>query len=640
MRKTNSSLFIAITVCLSVVSVSMSATGPSPDGKQEQATGRYSLEQFMKTVSVGGGFLDKNENRLLISSNETGVFNVFSIDIESCEKTQLTNFTSGAANALAYFPNDDRILYSFDKNGRQNFHIYVRHPDAGDQDLTLGEGTRENFITFSDDGKYFYTTNNSRDPLFFDLYEWDAATLESKLLLENKERWLITSVSPDRRLLVMVKTKTNLDSDIYLFDAAKGGEPTVITPHEGETAFSTPTFSKDGRYVYYKSNDNHDFAYLKRYSLESETHEEVLKTDWDVEFFGFSPKGTYLFIGVNEEGDTRVKIEHVQTGELLTFPDLPPGQISGVRFSASEKLISFLHGSSKMPNNLYVYDTESKQLRRLTDTLNSEIDPGDLAEAELIHFQARDGLLIRGYLFKPNEGSSKNRVPALLWVHDGPGFQTRPVYNAELQFLINCGYAVFAVNQRGSGGYGKAFLAADDRRYGREPLWDCVDAKNYLCGLDWVDPDKIGIMGFSLGGYMVLAGLAIQPDEFAVGVDLFGVCNVLRMLESLPKTWARVRQSFYFEFGDPMLDEQELRQISPYFHADKIKKPLLILHGARDMFVATEDVEQMVSTIKSKGGVVELVVFPDEATGFSSVENHIKGFEAVIKFLDKHLKGE
>ena len=143
-------------------------------------------------------------------------------------------------------------------------------------------------------------------------------------------------------------------------------------------------------------------------------------------------------------------------------------------------------------------------------------------------------------------------MPAILvWVHGGPGGQTTTGYNPMIQYLVNHGYAVLGINNRGSSGYGRTFFTADDRKHGREPLWDCVEAKKYLASLPYIDPDRIGIAGGSYGGYMTLAALAFQPEVFAVGVDVFGVSNWLRTLESIPPWWESFREALYTEIGDP-----------------------------------------------------------------------------------------
>ncbi|HEX7176609.1 MAG TPA: prolyl oligopeptidase family serine peptidase, partial [Pyrinomonadaceae bacterium] len=201
------------------------------------------------------------------------------------------------------------------------------------------------------------------------------------------------------------------------------------------------------------------------------------------------------------------------------------------------------------------------------------------------------------------------------------------------------GYVILGVNNRGSSGYGKTFFAADDGKHGREPLWDCIEAKKYLASLGYVDESKIGIIGGSYGGYMVLAALAFKPAEFAVGVDIFGVSNWVRTLQSIPPYWESFRKALYKEMGDPATDLENLRAISPLFHADKIRRPLIVLQGKNDPRVILPESDEIVEAVKKNNVPVEYVVFDNEGHGFTKKVNEIRANKAILEFLDKHLKG-
>ena len=613
---------------------------PQVPGEQPpQTIETYTLEQFLKTVSVGGGSFSPDESKLLVSTNETGIYNAYVIDIASGERTAVTESTTDSIFPVGYFPEDERILYTSDKGGNEINHLYLLDLEGNVTELTAGENTKEQFGGFAHDLKSFFTLNNGRDQRFFDLYEWDIETLQPQLIYENTTGLNAAGGSPDKRWLALLKVHSQTNSDIYLLDMETEGEPVLISEHEGEASFSVADFSVDSRYLYYTTNLGGEFSVLKRYDLETGNHEDVFEADWDVMNAYFSREGTYRVIGINEDGVTKIIITDTVTGAEIELPELPAGQISGVSFSRSEKLMRFYLVSDSAPSNLFVFDIEAGEVKQLTDNLNPEINPNHLVASEVVRFSARDGMEIPGFLYKPKMASADNKVPALLWIHGGPGGQSRPSYRATQQFFVNHGYAIYAVNNRGSSGYGKSFLAADDQKHGREPLWDCVDAKEYLKTLDWIDPDKIGIFGGSYGGYMVLAALAFEPEEFAVGVDVFGVANWVRTLQSIPPWWEAFRDSLYKELGNPETDLEMLRAISPVFHADKITKPLIILQGANDPRVLQAESDDMVAAIQANNGIVEYIIFEDEGHGFTKTENRIEGYNAVLKFLDKHLKG-
>jgi prolyl oligopeptidase len=228
-------------------------------------------------------------------------------------------------------------------------------------------------------------------------------------------------------------------------------------------------------------------------------------------------------------------------------------------------------------------------------------------------------------------------VPALLWIHGGPGGQSRTGYNPTIQHLVNHGIAVLAVNNRGSSGYGKTFNHMDDKKHGEVDLDDCVWAKKWLGEQSWCDGEHVGIMGGSYGGYMVLAALAYRPEEFTLGIDIFGVSNWLRTLESIPPWWASFRDSLYAEIGDPVADRERLTKQSPLFHADKIRRPLLVVQGANDPRVLKVESDEIVAACQRNKVPVEYLQFPDEGHGFQKKANRIAASEAFLSFAERYL---
>jgi dipeptidyl aminopeptidase/acylaminoacyl peptidase len=465
----------------------------------------------------------------------------------------------------------------------------------------------------------------------------DAKTYDKKMVYENKDAFDVGSVSGDGRYVALIRTNTTVDSDIYLFDSQKG-ETKHLTPHEGTISFNAQDFDPQSKFLYYLTDQGTEFSYLERYELATGKKESVKKAKWDLLYSYFSEKGKYRVDAINEDARTKIEVLDQSTGKELKLPDLPLGDITSVNISDTEKLMAFYFNGDRSPSNLYVYDFASQKHKKLTDTQNPEINPDDLVDAQIIRYKSFDGMQIPSILLKPQQASAENKAPAIVWVHGGPGGQTRKGYSSLLQYLVNHGYVILGVNNRGSSGYGKTFFTADDGKHGYEPLWDCVEAKKYLASLDYVDPKKIGIFGGSYGGYMVLAALTLKPEEFAVGVDLFGISNWVRTLESIPPYWESFRKALYKEVGDPAKDKDKLIATSPLFHADKIVRPLMVLQGANDPRVLKQESDDIVNAVRQRNGVVEYIVFPDEGHGFSKKENQLKGYKAILDFLDKYLK--
>jgi dipeptidyl aminopeptidase/acylaminoacyl peptidase len=599
---------------------------------------QYSIEQFLNTTRISGSSFSSDDKSILFSSNKTGIFNVYSVPVSGGEPKQLTQSTTESTYAISYFPDDSRVLYTRDQGGNENNHIYVLDADGKERDVTPGDKLKAQFLGWSQDGKAFYFMTNERDARFFDIYKMNAGSFERTLLYQDSTGYQFGDISNDEKYIAFNKANTTTDGDIYLYNSGTK-EMKLITPHKGEVASAPASFDPQSRYLYYNTDSGSEFSYLARYDLATGKIEPVEKTNWDISFTYFSHGGKYRVVGINEDARTKIKIYDQASGKTLSLPTFPEGEITAVNISKSERLMAFYFNGDRSPSDLYVYDFATKQAKKLTTSLNPEIAPADLVESQVIRYKSFDGMQIPSILYKPQQASANNKVPALVWVHGGPGGQTRTGYSGVIQYLVNHGYVVLGVNNRGSSGYGKTFFAADDLKHGREPLWDCVEAKKYLASLGYVDTSKIGIIGGSYGGYMVLAALAFKPEEFAVGVDLFGVSNWLRTLESIPPYWESFRKALYKEIGDPATDKENLKAISPLFHTDNIIKPLIVLQGKNDPRVIKPESDEIVDAVKKKGGIVEYVVFDNEGHGFTKKANEIRGYKAVLDFLDKYLRG-
>ncbi len=356
-------------------------------------------------------------------------------------------------------------------------------------------------------------------------------------------------------------------------------------------------------------------------------------------FVVHSPSGRYRVSAVNADASTAVTILDTQTNRPIRLTGAPAGDLAQVRFNRDETRIAFTVASDTSPADIYTAPLSTGAATRLTHALNPEISEELLVEATVVRYRSFDGLQIPGILYRPRTANASNRAPAIVLVHGGPGGQSRRGYSAMIQHLANHGYAVFAANNRGSSGYGKTFFNMDNRRHGEVDLDDIVYARRYLETLNWVDRERVAVMGGSYGGYMVAAALAFRPDAFDVGIDIFGVTNWSRTLTSIPPWWESFREALYDEMGDPATDAERHHRISPLFHASNIRKPLLVIQGANDPRVLQVESDELVAAVRANNVPVEYVVFPDEGHGFLRKENRIAAQEAYLGFLDRHLRG-
>jgi dipeptidyl aminopeptidase/acylaminoacyl peptidase len=588
-------------------------------------------------VGFGGGSFNKAENKLLIHDNSSKIFNVYELNIATGKKKPLTNSAKESFFAIDYVPGSEAFLYTANKGGNENDHIYLQMADGTVKDLTPGEKEKASFLRWSKAKDAFYYISNIRDPRYFDLYKMPTNNWKPQLLFTNEKGYDPANLSADERYLVLIKSITTDKNELYLFDRTKEEMKKLSNDVEEATYFPL-AFEPDNSALYYSTNEGGEFSQVLKYNLTNGKQEKFFSAKWDVMAMDISENGKYHSILINEDARNKLLLFEHKTNKAVKFPQVKDGYVQGLRFSPSEKNMVLYVAGDRSPMNLYHYSLVNGKLKQLTRALNPEINPEDLVDAKIIRYPSFDDLEIPAVYYKPHTASPKNKVPALVWVHGGPGGQSRAGYSQVIQYLVNHGYAVLAVNNRGSSGYGKTFYKMDNRNHGDKDLKDCVWGKKWLAGQPDIDADKIGIYGGSYGGFMALAGIIQYPHEFAVGVDLFGVTNWVRTLKSIPPYWESFRTALYNEMGDPSTDSARLASISPLFNTDKIKTPLLVLQGSNDPRVLQVESDEIVAGAKKNGVPVEYVLFPDEGHGFVKKENQMKAAEVTLKFLDNHLR--
>jgi dipeptidyl aminopeptidase/acylaminoacyl peptidase len=599
---------------------------------------QYTIEQFMRVTKMSGLSFSHDELEILVTSNKHGIPNAYSIPVAGGPPRQLTFTKDEPIKSLSYFPRDRRILYMKDKGGIENRHLCVLEENGKETCLTEGERARSGFYGWSNDGRYFYCTTDERAENHFDVYQVDAGTYERSMMFQNDDGYLFAGVSPDREYLVLIKAEGLSHSNLFLYKV-RDQLLRQITPSSGSAYYLPLYFEQASGQLYYRTSttEEEDEFCIGRFDLKSGVCEVVNRWKGKFRQVVISESRRYMAMVEDAREGARISLREFSTNGEIALPNLPEGNVTSVALSRSDSSMAFYVSGDRQPNELYIYDFLSGHLRRLTNNLNPEIEATDLVDSEAISFKSFDVLEIPGLLWKPHQADVYRKAPALVWVHGGPIGQTRKAYAGAVQYLVNHGYIVLAVNHRGSTGYGKAFMKAADRRQGREPLWDCIEGKRYLSTLGCVDSSRIGIIGGSFGGYMALAALTFQPEEFAVGVAICGVSNLVRHVEG-KLGHPRLGKIYVEKIGDPHLDREMLEQVSPIFHAQRIVKPLMVLHGAKDPRADKAESDDIVQAVRANGGTVEYVEFEDEAHGFRKRANSILAYETILRFLDKHLK--
>jgi dipeptidyl aminopeptidase/acylaminoacyl peptidase len=598
---------------------------------------QYTVEQFYENDDYFGGSFSYDNSQVLVSSNRSGVFNAWAFPVGGSEPIQLTTSTTDAIFAASFFPNDGRFLYTSDEGGNELSHVYVREIDGTSTDLTPGEDLTASFAGWADDDASFFVQSNARNPQAFDVYEYATNGYDRSMFYQNDEAFLPGPISPDKRYIALVRPYTTSDADIFLHDR-QTGTTVNITVHEGHVSNSPADFTPDGSALLFTTDEGSEFSALKRYDLATGDVAMLLAPDYEVLGGGYSRSGNYLVVAMNEEARFQVRVYDAATMEEVQLEGVPDGLVNGFSLSRDDSYVAFYNTDGSAPDDLWAGPMDGTPMR-LTDALSVEIQREDLVTPEHVWFDSYDGTRVPGLLYRPHQVSATDRAPALVMVHGGPGGQAMVGYSPLKQALVNHGYVLFDINNRGSSGYGKTFYRMDDQQHGEADLGDVVASKQMLAATGYVDTTRIGIIGGSYGGYMVLAALTLAPDEFAVGVDLFGISNWLRTLTSIPPWWEAFREALYQEMGDPATDSVRLHRISPLFNADSVRAPLMVLQGANDPRVLQVESDEIVEAARANGVPVEYVVFPDEGHGFIKKENEIHGYTTILEFLDAYLRG-
>lgn len=614
-----------------------SASGDAQAAAPSREVRRYDIEDLMDSVTYRGLSFSPDGTRMLTSNNATGVYNAVAVPIDGGDPVPLTTSKKESVFAVSYFPDDERILYTADQGGNEMRHLYVRELDGNSKDLTPGERYMANFAGWNPDGKSFYIQTNQRNMRHFDLYEILVDGYETKLVFQNDDYYTIGPASPDRKHLILSKAPDNRSRHLILHDL-ETGENVDLTPANRNIASHPQAFSPDGKYLYYTTDKWEEFQYLMRYDREAKTHEKLLQKDWDIRGVSLSKDGSRLLVRINENARTVVEVYDTASFELKGRSRTPDASVASSAMSGDGTKLGMIVTNGRIPGDVYVQDIGGAAPRRLLASLSPKIEADDLVPGEVVRFSSFDGLTVPGILYRPHGASETNLAPAMVSVHGGPGGESRIGYNARIQYLVNNGYAVFAINNRGSSGSGKTFFHLDDMNHGSKDLDDIVSSKQFLIDLGYVARNKVGIIGGSYGGYMTLAALAFRPLVFDVGVDLYGVANWHATFANHPPWWAAGRSAMETEMGD-YDDLEHWMEVSPLFHIEKIVKPVIVLQGANDPRVQLEVSDEVVAKLKKAGVPHEYVVFPDEGHGFRKKSNQITSNKAILNFLDRYLRG-
>jgi len=586
----------------------------------------------------------------LAPSVDKGVLNVFvqkTSDPNTDNARMITNDVSRGIRQAGWAPDSQTMLFLQDFEGDENFHLWAVDATTTEsteaRDLTPGENVKaSNLITNKRFRDEILVGTNERDPTCFDMYRIKYKTGEITMDTKNPGDVLGWG-SEDETFEVreaLVKDQADSSETIRVRDNKDSVWRDLIKLPYGEDG-NLIDFSKDGKTCWMTSSLGRETTALQKVDLQSG---ETLET---VSYNDKCDCG-----GVMLDDDTKelraVSYNYARTERIFFDKELEKdyevlkslgrddAEVGVLSKTDDEKTWIVAYSRSDGPTEYVVYDQEKKAINPLfvsrPDLLNYKF-----ALMEDVRIKARDGLELVGYLTRAD---TEKKTPLILLVHGGPWARDFWGFNAQAQWFANRGYATLQVNFRASTGYGKSFLHKGDGEWGVGTMQhDLTDSVQWAIDEGIADPDNVCIFGGSYGGYACLAGLAFTPDLYKCGVDIVGPSNIKTLLDSIPSYWAPLRNDMLKKIGNVDADEDFNKKISPLYHVDEIKAPLLIGQGANDPRVKQAEADQIAFSMQKKGIPVEYVLYPDEGHGFARPENRIDFNARTEAFLQKHLGG-
>ena len=622
-------LALAVTAAMLTV-----ASGPA---LSQAPTLAARVEALGRINSATSPTLSPNSKQLAYISNQSGSPQVWlrSLEAPAAAPKQLTQLPDPVGRVL-WSPGGDWLAYSVLPGGGLNTQIWVMKPDgSGARRLTAGGKENNALYGWTHDGAKLMADTNQGNPSARHAALIDVASGTWQMLTRGSGLNAPTDLRNGRAIVSRLFGRG--DNNLYAIDVKSGAE-TLLTPHEGKAQSGWGELSVDGRTVYLSSNVGRDRAGFGTVTIGTDGTPSPIRylatrDDAVAEDGVLSRDGRTAALLWNAGGRSEIDWLDTASGKLRPGPKLPVDISFPVEFSTDGKTLTLVGSAADRPADIYAVDVASGVVTRVTESRHDGVDLASLVRPELIEYAAPDGVKLSGWLYRPR--GAKGPLPLVFNYHGGPEGQARPTMSPDAQALVASGIAVFAPNVRGSSGFGKAFMALDDGAKRVDSVADIKATTNALVERGVADPKRLGIMGGSYGGYMVMAAVTEFPDMFAAGVNLFGIVNFESFFRETEPWMAAISTT---EYGDPVTQAAMLRGLSPIHKLDRITTPLFVLHGANDTNVPVVEAEQIVASLKARAVPVKYLLFPDEGHGWRKTPNRVRSTTEIVAFFVERLK--
>ncbi len=649
MRKTIGRIFLLASIAIAV--------SISQIGMAQKSAERFTFDRYLNIRSAGSPTLSPDGERVAFLTNITGTSQVWMVPASGGWPAQMT-FYEDTVGFLSWSPDGSGLIFGKAKGGDENAQLYWMSPDGAEiKALTWDPKVRHGFGGWSHDGKKIAYSSNKRHRDYFDVYVMETATGREELVYQqdgsnNPVAWSFD----DKKIIVShANEQLSLDNDLYLLDL-QTKQATHLTPHEGSAQFGSVRFAPDGNSIFFGTNDKREFYSLAQMDLASKRVDILDNTEWDLSGIEISPEGGALAYTINRDGFSELYIRRLDTNgkPLITAigPKEAPIKLPGKgivgaleftndksREASRESKLAFTFNGSRHSGDIWLYDMKTRALSQVTQSSMAGIPQSTFVEPELIRYKSFDGREIPAWYYRPQSangsGSNGRGLPVIVNVHGGPEGQAQPGFSGINQYFLSRGYAVLAPNVRGSTGYGKTFTHLDDVSKREDSVKDLAAAVEWLKANGGADPKRIAVMGGSYGGYMTLAAITLYPDLWAAAVDTVGIANFESFLKNTSGYRRKLRE---VEYGTLERDLEFLKSISPLYKVDRIKAPLMVIHGKNDPRVPYTEAEQIVEALRKRNAPVDYKLFDDEGHGVAKLSNRLIVYPLMADFLDRYMK--
>jgi dipeptidyl aminopeptidase/acylaminoacyl peptidase len=599
--------------------------------KRENSMLSFNEEELLEYLKVKSAYQSQavpGTDKFTFISKLTGIPQVYTLN----EAQQPIPYVKLSDRPLSihHSPNGCKSVIGMDQDGNEKQQIYLYDNETNEVELIVFSPSHFHYIGgWSHDGNNILYSSNRRGPGFFDVFVYDIVEKKSKEVFRYDGNCRPLEWISIESVLIQIQ-ETNIDSGIYSVNINTNEK--VRIGDDRKSARYQSLITKNGQKGYLLTDLGSDTLYLGCFSLESPALFEKLVyfEKWDIEEIAVSPNEEWIAFSLNEGGISKLWLYNSLTNQKLNIGIIYEGVIESLSWLNENEFV-FVFKSPTMPGDIWKFSCLTNKVERQTYIGQSEKIGHQWKEQMLCSFTSFDGLEVPYFFY---DQDNKNKKPAVIYVHGGPEGQTKAEYHPVMQYLVQQGFAVAAPNVRGSMGYGRTYVQLDDARKRMDSVQDLAWLVKDLVETHGVDPNRIGIMGRSYGGFMVLAAMTHYPDLWAAGVNIVGISNFNSFLKNTGEWRRRLRECEYgfLEDHHDFFDE-----ISPLRLSSQIKAPLLVFHGRNDTRVPVSEAEQLVAEMKTRNQEVEFIVFEDEGHQTEKLNNHITMNQKTLEFFGKYL---